>query len=365
MNIDTLIDNFAVVVETDTPTKGSWQLDYESFCTKFNIVRCPNISSVNTLEDKECCKAINAIIDLSNWRAMLLACCTTGSKVVEISVHGCQLSAQHFVDLAAALKKMGSCQSLKLQYLDWQNTDLTDVANNGQLQEALTLIFSDTCCLEGISLKGNNFTSDFLAPIITSLSQNFKLIYLNLANNLLDDSSVLAFLKAIRCCTNIKYVSFASNQTTGEHLSVLAQLLNGTEQSAEDDATIKANSKSVGDKNKAIKELNKKRKKAGQSDIREIPAVLDVAIKREKTMFLINRILKRLDFSNNALMKAECVEAFAQCIAEAPQGLTLSQAAATYQLETDPKLVLDFTGCSSAVSKDVNVDPQAWIHLAL
>jgi hypothetical protein len=366
VNPNTLIDNFAVVVETDAPSKGSWQLDFEAVCAKFNVIKCPQITSAVVQNDKESCRLSNVIIDLSNWRAMLLACCTTGSKVVDISVHGCRLTAQHITDLATALRKMGTCQSVKLQYLDWQGGQGIDETNSSQFQEAFMALFSDATCLESISLKGNNFKAELLNTVISSLSQNFKLVSLNLSNNLLTDETVRLFIKAVRCCTNIKLVSFANNDIRGDCLAGLAELLNGTEQSGEDDATFKGNAKAIGEKNKLIKELNKKRKKAGLPDVKEITPSLEVAIKREKTLYLVNRTLKRVDLSGSAAMDAEKVRAFAQAVADAPAGTPLPQAAATFQVETDPKLIVDCIGASadqSAAMKNVNSNPQPWVQI--
>jgi hypothetical protein len=252
--------------------------------------------------------------------------------------------------------------------MDWQGGQGINETNLSQFQEALTALFSDATCLESISLKGNNFKPELLNPVISSLSQNFKLVSLNLSNNLLTDETVRLFIKAVRCCTNIKLVSFANNDIRGDCLAGLAELVNGTEQNGEDDATFKGNAKAIGEKNKAIKELNKKRKKAGQADVKEITPSLDVAIKREKTLYLVNRTLKRVDLSGSAGMDAEKVRVFAQSIADTPAGTPLPQAAATFQVETDPKLIVDCSGSSagaeqSAALKSVNPTPQPWVQV--
>jgi hypothetical protein len=362
-NPNSLIDNFAAAAEVDTPSKGSWQADFELFCTKYNVTVCPHIKSGVLEGEKESVKVMNVVVDISSWRAMLLACCTGGSKVIDITVHGSRLSPQHINDLAVALRRMGTCQSVKLQYLDWQNGNEINESNIAQFQEAFTALFADSTCLEAVSLKGNNFTPELMGSVLTSLAQNFKLVSLNLANNLLTDESVRQFVKAVRCNTNIKYVSFAQNRVTGDSLSALGDLLNGTEQSPEDDAAVKANAKLIAERNKGIKELNKKRKKANLPDIKEITPSLEVAVKREKTLYLVNRTLKRVDFSGNTEMGADKVLSFVQAIADTPQGTQLPQAAATYQVETDPKLVVDFTNCGDV--SGASVAPQPWVQIVV
>lgn len=362
VNPNTRIENFATVIEADIPSSGSWRADYEAACTKNGLVLCPHIKAGPHPQDvdKESCKVVNVIVDLSSWRAMLLACCTVGSKVADITVHGSRLSPQHVQDLAVALKKMGTCQSVKLQYLDWQDGQGLDATNIPLYQDALSALLSDSTCLEAVSLKGNSFPPELLNPVLDSLAQNFKLITLNLAGNLLTDDSARQFVKAVRCNTSIKYVSFANNRITGDFLPALAEILDGTEQSAEDDATIKGNTKLVTERNKGIKELNKKRKKTNLPEIKEI-ATLEVTVKREKVMYVVNRTLKRLDLSCNPDLDAGKVAAFAQGLADAPQGTALPAAAATYQSETDPKLVVDATRCGDLSA--VNTAPQPWVEI--
>jgi hypothetical protein len=347
VNSNSLFDNFAAAVETDTPSKGTWNDDYAAMCERYKVVACPFVKSTTISEGKESCKVVNCIVDLSSWRAMLLACCTTGSKVIDVSVHGCRLEAQHLQDLALALKKMGTAQSLRLQYLNWpesneQGGNALSGTNAAQLQDAFVALFNDATGLEYISLKGNDFTDEFMAPIIPALAQNFRLTGLNLSFNKLSDASFQIFVKAVRYCTNIKIVSFEANAVTGSGLAVLADLLNGTEVSTEDDAAIKANGKVFGDKNKAIKELNKKRKKANQPELKEIPNILECTVKREKTMYIANRTLKRVDISGCTGLQAAAVVAFAESLAATPAGLALPPAANTFQnADTDPKLVVD------------------------
>lgn len=359
INANNLIDNFTVVVETDTVSRGSWQLDYEAFCDKFKVVRCPFIKSAVVSNDKESCRILNGMIDISSWRAMLLACCTSGSKVIEISVHGARLEPQHLLDLSAALRKMGSCQSLKLQYLDWQNGSGLNDENIAQYQEAFNSVLSDATCIEYLSLKGNDFSDDFVAPLLTSLAQNFKLGTLNLANNRLTDQSLRLFWKSVRVTTNIRAVSFESNRVTGESLSLLGELFLGSEFNAEDDATTKANAKLVGERNKQIKEANKKRKKANQPELKEITPSLDCSVKKEKTLLHANRSLRRVDFSNNADLQVESVNALVLALNDTPPLAALPPAASV-----EGKLMIELTS-SVALPPSFNYAPQPWVEFVV
>lgn len=239
-----------------------------------------------------------------------------------------------------------------------------DSTNTSQYQEALSSLLSDSTCLEAVSLKGNNFTLELLEPALASLAQNFKLVTLNLANNFLTDDSARELLKAMRWNTSLKYVSLANNRLTGEFLPILGETLNGTEQNAEGEGIIKNNGKLVAERNKAIKEVNKKRKKVNLPEIKEI-ATVEVTVKREKVVYVVNRTLKRLDLSGNPDLDAGKLAVFAQALAEAPQGLALPPAAATYQTETDPKLIVDATRCGGVDGSAVHTAPQPWVEILL
>lgn len=353
VNANTAVDNFAVAVETDTVSKGSWELDYEAFCEKFKIIRCPFIKATALSNESESCRIMNSIVDLSNWRAMLLACCTAGSKVIEISVHGARLEPQHLVDLSTALKKMGTCRSLKLQYLDWQDGAGLNEVNTAQYQEAFASVIGE---VGYASLKGNNFNDDFIMPVLASLSQNFKLNLLNLSSNQLTDQSLRVFLKAVRCTTNIKTVSFESNRIAGEALSVLGELFLGSDFTAEDDATIKGNSKLVGERNKQIKEVNKKRKKANIPELKEITPSLDCSVKKEKTLVHANRSLQRLDLSNNPTLQVESLNALVQTLVDTAPLAALPAAASG-----DVKLVVELAA-TAALPPSFNFNPQPWFE---
>lgn len=358
-NADSLIENFAAVVEADTASKGTWELDYEAFCEKFMVTKCPFIK-VAAIGDKESIRVMNSIIDLSSWRAALLACSTTGSKVIEISVHGSRLTPLHLLDLSATLRKMGTCQLLKLQYLDWQDGQGLNEGNTVQYQEALTALMNEATGLEYVSLKGNNFTDEFCAPVLSSLSQSFRLNTLNLANNKLTDQSLRVLLKAIRCTSNIRKVCLEANLLTGESLTVLGELFLGSEYSAEDDATFKANGKLIAERNKVIKAANGKRKKAGLVELKEITPSLECSVKKEKTLLHANRALRLLDLSHNADLQIEAVNALVAALTDTPALANLPAAAS----EADAKLVIDLSS-TVPVPPDFSFTPHSWVEFVV
>jgi hypothetical protein len=358
-NADSSVEHFSSKeLEADVPSKGSWQEDYADYCAKFSIIPCPNIKMASVMGEFEGVRVLNAVVDLSSWRAMLLACCALNSKVIEISVHGCRLQAQHIEDLAAAVRKMGTCQALKLQYLDLETT--------APMQKALAELLGDSStALEYASLRGNAFSDAFLAPIIPALGPNVKLTTLSLAENNLTDESGELLVAALRLNSTLTTVSLASNNMTGGFLASLATFLIGTELLPEDDAALKANAKVLGDKNKAIKDVNKKRKKAGTAELKELVAGPDCTVKREKSHLLLNRSLACLDLSKNPGFSAQLALSFAQAIATAPLDLDLSPAASRTEDAAPMLLQLGGNGLADAPGEMINRAPVPWLELSL
>eukprot|EP01034_Spumella_vulgaris_P035831 gene35831-44182_t len=106
--------------------------------------------------------------------------------------------------------------------------------------------------------------------------------------------------------TNTKidpFQPFTLKALFGAFLPLLTQFLTGVEVSPDDEATVKANVKLLGEKNKIIKDINKKRKKANLPDIPECNASSECITKGEgkgaKSSFS-NRNFSMLDFSGNA-----------------------------------------------------------------
>ena len=53
----------------------------------------------------EVCRISNAAVDVSSWRAILLAISAVNSRVIEVDVHSCVLSPLQITELAKALEK--------------------------------------------------------------------------------------------------------------------------------------------------------------------------------------------------------------------------------------------------------------------
>jgi hypothetical protein len=144
--------------------------------------------------------------------------------------------------------------------------------------------------------------NEIITGAVSALSNNYKLRSLNLSDNLLTDDTVIELFKAIKLKTNINEVCFSNNQLFGAFLPLLTQFFTGVEVLPEDEATVKSNAKLLTEKNKAIKDMNKKRKKANLPDVPECTPSGECITKGEgkgaKSVFC-NRNFGMLDFSNN------------------------------------------------------------------
>jgi hypothetical protein len=243
---------FNTILEKGTASKGSWQKDYEWACNEYKITPCPFINShlFSGDNEKEVCRIANVSVDLSSWRAMLIACATIGSKVVEINIHFCEIKAKHLMDLAKAIEQVGTCQILRIHYL--QNIDMKST----EVQDALKLIFADVLNLEYISILGNEIGDGVLSKCITPVvANNYRLKALNLSKNSLTDSSVKELFLALRHRTNIVSISLQGNDLTGSFLATSVGPVISGEYSAtqEDEGAPKEITKIIGDKNKTIK----------------------------------------------------------------------------------------------------------------
>lgn len=227
---------FNGIVEKGRATKGSFVEDYKSVCNEFSITPCPFItaSSFKPTEGLEVCRIANAKVDVSNWRAMLIACATQGSKVVQIDIHFCEISVVHLKDLAKAIETVGSILLLRLHYL--QNIDVS----SSEFMEAIKLLFSDALLLEYLSLVGNDLGDDFLTNyVIPVIPNNYRLRALNLSKNSLTDGPVGNLFMALRHRSNIVNISLQDNKLTGSFLvSSVGPIIGGSlVATSEDDGT--------------------------------------------------------------------------------------------------------------------------------
>lgn len=362
-NPSNLIDNFSSALDVDVPSRGGWSEDFSAVCSKYKIpVPCPYIKAVTSgsgSDMQQRIRIINAMVDLSSWRAMLLAACCVGSKVKEISVHNCHIEPVFLQDLATALRKLGTCPILRLHYMQMDFSK-----SYKEFQSAFVALLSDLTCVEHLSLKGNRLSDDFVTPLITAVAENFKLTTLNLSENDLTDVTAAQLLRSLRFSTTLKRISLCSTLVDGSCLSALSSVLVGTDVSADDEAKLKLISKQVVDKNKAIKELNKKRKKSGSPDVVEVAPSLDCCVKRDGKVVAINRSLAALDLSRNPLLDFQTVQLFSQSIASLPANESPLPPAALIGTDINKLTVLLRGHSQSLVDYEVDLSPQQWLLIS-
>ena len=277
----------------DTTSKGSFTEDYEAFSLAADIVPC---NRFDCLQEGAVVRLANTTIDIASWRCMLLAIAMAGSPIKELSIHACELSVDHIADLVTTLEKVGSLDVLKLDFLKLRLSAEQEGADAGR--SLLSVLSSEKFAIKYLSLRGS-LGDDFVSSegFYTALAENVALQSLNLAANALSDASVSTICRALRVNAAIAEVSLAQNACTGAFLPDLASLLTGIEATPEEDAAWKNVAKLVGDKNKAVKDANKSRKKKGYPDLEEVSAPAERLVKVDDTSYIANRTLRALDLS--------------------------------------------------------------------
>lgn len=302
-NPDNSIDPFNTILEKDSLSKGRFWDDFLGFCEVYEITRCPAVSVQSSPADagQEIVRIVNSEIDLSTWRAVLLALSCIGSKVVELYIHNSKVSAQQLIELSTALNKITTLRTLKLQFIDFNLQE-----NESLIADAFKSLLSDSCGLSLLSVVNCELTDTVGQAIAAILSSNFLINGLNLSNNLFTDETLKQILTALRYTTNVKHLVMRNNALEGNVLiHLIPQLLPG-EVSSTDDSIIKANVKIIADKNKAIKDQNKKRKKAGYVELAEVSPP-DLIQKVGKTSVFCNATLETLDLACNPAIKASAL----------------------------------------------------------
>ena len=180
INPDTAIANFAADLGKPQESKGSFNLDYKDVCTKYNIVGCPFIQSSNGL-----CRISNCAIDISSWRAMLLA---LTDEITAVAVHNCRLTQQHIVDLAAASTEKGF-KYVKLDYLDL----------SAEAKLSLSTFLAADVKVEYVSMRGCGLNDTIITDNTAALTSNFYLKGLNLSHNEITDIGMTALCTLLRC----------------------------------------------------------------------------------------------------------------------------------------------------------------------
>jgi hypothetical protein len=298
-NSDNLISDLASEIDKNIESKGNFEENYSHFCKEFGVVPCPYFKSyiVQHGDVKLTNIRITSVnIDISNWRAMLLSCSTKGSTINGIIAHGIQCSPQHIIDLTITLEKSSCLKILKLDFLNFTSS-LND------FYEPLNKLLETNASLEYISLKGNKLGDEFIKITQQSIQTNLFLKSLCLSDNLISDVGVSNLFSFLRLNTTLCELSLSKNDSiTSSCFKTLAEIISGTEASPEDISYFTNLNKEIGDNNKKIKDENKKRKKAGQTELLEIPLFGERIFKigTPPVQKVVNTTLKSIDFSYNS-----------------------------------------------------------------
>jgi len=299
-NTESVLSGFTAELAKDTVSKGTFKDDLAAIASANGVNLCPYISVSGGETLGTALRIGGCAIDLPSWRASLLSASTVNSPIVEISVIHCTLTPQHLLDLAQALEKIANLQVLKLDYIQMSGLD-----EGATLASVLKpFVWGAAAPVEYLSLKGNGLGDDFcLDPsIYSALSGNYSLQSLSLADNGITDAGAAQMLKAARLSLGLRELCLAKNRLRGDTalFSAISDLLAGTGPvSAEDETTWKNAAKVVGDRNKALKDVNKKRKKAGQVELPDVATPAERIAKVEGGLAIANRTITALDLSFN------------------------------------------------------------------
>jgi len=316
-----VVVDLAKELAKDVPSKGNYLDDYVEYCKLSGVIQLPstyfNVYSSKEGENKpNVLRIANCAIDNSNWRCLLLASCTVGSTIDSIVTHNLSLNPQHITDLIAAVEKIGQLTSLILEHISMNEVFFSterseEVPYNYRdetiaLQDSLLGLFSNNNFqIQYLSLKGNKLGDNFVTKLQPLLVSNLAIYSLNLCDNFLTKTGVLALFTALRLNPYIKSLSIAKNLLdytagTGESselVSSLAMLYTGSIASTDDENHFKNIAKLITDRNKAIKEVNKKRKKANQNEFAELATPDNRVFKVDGSNVLVNKGVDNIDLS--------------------------------------------------------------------
>lgn len=287
-----------------TVSSGSWQNDYEDCCAKHELVPCSFIKTEELGESSHSLKILNAVIDIATWRSMLVACSNTGNTVKELCFSNIQITPKHIEDLSVLLKSSDAITSVKLDYI-------TVAGEREEYSASLTSLITNSPFLQYLSLKGNNIEDSFVAENAVCLRNHTSLVCLSLAENLITDVGMNQLLEILPLAVGLNCISVKRNFVTGASLVPgVENLLCGVVVTPEIETELKAIGKIVADRNKSIKDGNKKRKKEGLPEVVELIAPASRVVKGESTL-LVNRSIHTIDVSWNEGFGLNEVNAFA------------------------------------------------------
>jgi hypothetical protein len=162
---------------------------------------------------------------------------------------------------------------------------------------------------------GNEFGDDLLTKCITpAVAANYRLKALNLSKTNVTDAAVDGLFKAIRHGNTLTDLALQGNSNlTGSFLATtVGPILAGKLPTVPEDAAVaKDTAKLIADKNKTLKALNTKRKKAGFSA--EIPDY-ETPPSCVTGTTITNKSMKNIDISHNAALDAKQLAVFVSAV---------------------------------------------------
>ena len=305
VNSQELFNNFSDELKKADPSSGDFKADYLSVCDRLGVIPCSFFVYDPVLS---ACKISNCQVDISSWRAAMVACGLTGSPVKCFVVHHCSLQRQHILDLVAMLEKREFFDAIKLDNIDWGD-------QTAEADSLFTSLFSCAAVVEYVSLRHNGLSDTFVSSNAAALAHNIGLKYLNLSNNLITNEGFQCLIsKVLRLSLSLYKVSLKSNLIDATALDPLLDLIFGNVCTPEEDSAFKAISKAATDKNKHIKDINKKKKKNNEPEINEL--IVPERIKKigKTDLQLINKTICGIDLSWGVLLR-EGLDTFSELIA--------------------------------------------------
>jgi len=243
---------------------------------------------------------MNCAIDLSNWRAMLIAASNVNSEVREFVFVNCTLTKQHIDDLSLALEKLGIIRALRMEFITIAQCTEGDNVSKAEFWKPL---LNGKIHVPYVTLRGCGIDDQCIKDNLPVLCENLTIQALNLSDNALTDSSASILFSIVPLISSIKYLVLKNCQITGEDncLKSLAEVFVGKLVTEEHDAVMKNVAKGVVDKNKEFKDLNKKRK-GKYPELADMVAPTERVIKIGDENLLVHRSLVSIDISHNKLI---------------------------------------------------------------
>eukprot|EP00602_Paraphysomonas_sp_CaronLab_P007239 CAMPEP_0185035270 /NCGR_PEP_ID=MMETSP1103-20130426/26342_1 /TAXON_ID=36769 /ORGANISM="Paraphysomonas bandaiensis, Strain Caron Lab Isolate" /LENGTH=292 /DNA_ID=CAMNT_0027572275 /DNA_START=283 /DNA_END=1161 /DNA_ORIENTATION=+ len=232
-------------------------------------------------------------MDIANWRAMMVTCAAPASAILEICLVNVTVTSQHLDDLGMLLKASDGIESLKLEYLEFSGDQDTFISS-------LKALIASSPGLRYLSLKGNSLSDKFISECRIELRNHASLEALNISDNVVSDEGITQLFEILPLAISLSTLSVKNNVVSiNSILSGLDSLLSGTPVTPELEGELKGIVKLVNDRNKAIKDANKKRKKDGLEEFPDVVSPMAKIVKAD-TAVLYNRSLVYLDFSSSS-----------------------------------------------------------------